>query len=468
MPPRRDQLSWQTTLVLLVAVYGASTVAVTFAPEHGAVAAWWPGAGLSVVLVAFTPRRHWAPVVAAILVSCTLANLTGGRDLDVASVFAAGDAAEALLAGAMLRRGDRPPGLSSFEDLGRVAIAALVGALAMAAVAPIAADLLPEGDAWKTMRTVYTSHVTSTLVIVPAALAAMNRTSWRLSSETAVQAATLAAVTAVVFAPGQALALSILPLPVLAWAALRLDLRVVTWEVVGFAVLVTYLSSLGGGPMGADFENGEIGASAMATLVQAYLLCTASVATPLALATDLRHRLLERLTASELLFRRNFTESMVGMVLLRNGRDSLLEIVDVNDAAARIIGGPGSPIGRGLDEVLDTREPVGLIAAQMLTGTPDGWRAQTGLRDRRGARVNVALSLLTTDPEPTYSAQLQDVTAEYDARRQLEAAEKLTGATLDTTAALILVTDLHGTIVRVNQAATDLTGYGPDELVGRP
>ncbi|CAI9407164.1 ATP-binding protein [Nocardioides sp. T2.26MG-1] len=465
MSPRRDQLSWPVLLALLAAVYGASTVAVTFAPEHGAVAAWWPGAGLAVVLVAFTPRRHWAPLIVAITVVCTLANLTGGRDLDVSAVFGAGDAAEALLAGALLRRGDRPPQLSSFEDLGRVAVAALIGALAIAVIAPLAVGVLAEGSVWRTARTVYTSHATSTLVIVPAALAAMNRTRSRLTGEAVAQAATLVAVTAVVFAPGQTLALSILPLPLLAWAALRLDLRTVTWEVVGFAVVVTYLSSLGGGPLGSDFESGDIGASAMATLVQAYLLCTAVVATPLALAMDLRHRLLERLTASERLFRRNFTESMIGMVLLRTGR-SPLEIVDVNDAAARIIGGARTPIGRSLSEVLDTTEPLDLIATQMLGGNTDGWRAQTGLRDRPGARVNIAVSLLTTDPEPTYSAQLLDVTTEYDARRQLEAAEKLTVAALDTTAAMILVTDLAGVVVRVNRATTTVTGFAEDDLVG--
>lgn len=465
MPPSRDQLSWPVALALLAAVYVASAVAVTFAPEHGAVAAWWPAAGLSIALVTLMPRRRWPLVVTAILVACALANLSGGRDLDVAVVFGVGDAAEALLAGALLRRGDRPPVLASFEDLGRIIVAALVGAVAIAAVAPLVAGSIEVGGVWSIARTVYTSHVTSALVILPAALASRHRSRGRTTWETPVQATTLLAVTALVFAPGQNLALTILPLPVLAWAALRLDLRTVTWEVTAFAALVTYLSSLGGGPLGADLEAGEIGRSAMATLVQAYLLCTAVVATPLALAMEMRHRLLGQLTVSERLFRRNFTESLVGMALVRRGETDL-EIVDVNDAAARVIGGSRSPIGRGLAEVLDTTEPLGLVAAQMLAGGLEGWRTQTGLRERRGTRVNVALSLLTTDPEPTFAAQLQDVTAEYDARRRLEAAEKLNAATLDTAAAMILVTDLDGVVVRVNGATTALTGFDEHDLVG--
>jgi len=46
--------------------------------------------------------------------------------------------------------------------------------------------------------------------------------------------------------------------------------------------------------------------------------------------------------------------------------------------------------------------------------------------------------------------------------------QQLTSATLDTTAALILVTDMSGTVIRVNHATTSLTGYSEPELVGRP
>ena len=56
--------------------------------------------------------------------------------------------------------------------------------------------------------------------------------------------------------------------------------------------------------------------------------------------------------------------------------------------------------------------------------------------------------------QPVFAAQLLDVTAEHNARARIEAAEKLTSATLDTTPCIILVTDLEGTVIRVNAAAT--------------
>ena len=76
--------------------------------------------------------------------------------------------------------------------------------------------------------------------------------------------------------------------------------------------------------------------------------------------------------------------------------------------------------------------------------------------------------MLTSGPQPVFAAQLLDVTAEHNARARIEAAEKLTSATLDTTPCIILVTDLEGTVIRVNAAATRLTGFTEDELVGQP
>ncbi len=161
-------------------------------------------------------------------------------------------------------------------------------------------------------------------------------------------------------------------------AALRLGLRTVTWEVAAFAALVTYLSSLGGGPLGADFESGEIGVTAMATLVQAYLLCSAIVATPLALAMEMRLRLLARLTTSERLFRRNFTESMMGMALLRNGSGSL-EIVDVNDAP------PPRHRGSPIADRADARRDPGHLRAARRGRSTDARRRPRGLGARRRA-----------------------------------------------------------------------------------
>ena len=283
-----------------------------------------------------------------------------------------------------------------------------------------------------------------------------------------VQVLTLVVVTGLVFAPTQTLPVTFLPLPVLVWAALRFDVRTVVWQLAGLSVVTTYLTAHGYGPFGTNLAIGRIDAMAAGMLTQGYLLCAGLMSLPLAIAAEQRGRLIDRIRASERLFRRNFTESLVGMLLLRR-EGARLEIVDLNDTAARLVGSEQADlVGSSLGDLLDTPERLDLVAERMLAGNLEGWKAQTGLRDREGARVNVALSLLARDPHPMFAAQLLDVTAEYDARRRLEQAEKLTSATLDTTVCIILVTDLDGTIVRVNSATTGLTGYAEDELLGRP
>jgi PAS domain S-box-containing protein len=51
--------------------------------------------------------------------------------------------------------------------------------------------------------------------------------------------------------------------------------------------------------------------------------------------------------------------------------------------------------------------------------------------------------------------------------QRISSSEKLTSATLDTTAAMIMVTDLYGEVVRVNGATLALTGFDEADLVGK-
>jgi signal transduction histidine kinase len=121
-------------------------------------------------------------------------------------------------------------------------------------------------------------------------------------------------------------------------------------------------------------------------------------------------------TSSELLFRRNFTESLVGMALLHGGEgDRLFEITDLNDAAVELLGADGSQVGRDLAEVLDTEEPLDEIAVRMLAGELDSWKTQTGVHGRPGTHLHASVSLLTREPEAIFSAQLEDVTQEHAA-----------------------------------------------------
>jgi PAS domain S-box-containing protein len=440
------------------------------------VATWWPAAGLAVALVALAPRRWWPALAVGIVVFSGLANVTGGRDVPVSVLFGVSNAAEAVVAAAVLRRDGRDrPRLESLEDFVGLVVAALLGGATIATGAALTVVATDGGSFWESWRSVLASHAASTLVLVPVALAARSVVGPAPATvrparhtEAALQALALVVVCGLVFSPGQSLPVTFIPLPFLVWAALRLDLRTVTWQLAAVSVAVTFLTAHGNGPFGASMSSGALDAVTAGLLTQLYLVCAAVMSLPLAIAAEQRGRLLHRTVASESLFRRNFTESLVGMLLLRC-EDGDLRIVETNDTAARLLGSDQAALtGCSLAQVLDTAEPLDAVVARMLDGELDGWKAQTGLRGHGRARVNVALALITADPEPMFSVQLQDVTAEYDALRRAQAAEKLTSATLDTTACIILVTDLAGTIVRVNAATTRLTGFREDELLGRP
>ena len=236
------------------------------------------------------------------------------------------------------------------------------------------------------------------------------------------------------FAPDQSLPLAFAPLPLLVWAALRFDVRVVAWELLVTSVICTALTARGYGPFAAAIDHGGTSPAAAAAMVQVWIFSAALMWLPLTIAVEQRRQLLAQVTAREQLFRRNFTESLVGMLLLRR-RGDRLEIVDANDAALRLLGGTGPLVGRYLDRVLDDPDAVRRRTQDMLLGELDGWSAQIGVAQQPGVRLNVAISMISGGPDPAFAAQLLDVTPEARARARIEAAEKLTNTTIDTTAA---------------------------------
>lgn len=456
-------------LVTLVAIYLAGIGAVNFAPGDGAVASWWPAAGLSVALLAMAPRSWWPVLAVGVLVFSGAANVTGGREIGIALLFGIANAAEAVVAATILRRGPGDtPRLASLDDFLRLVAASLVGAVVIASGAALTVFAFDEGTFVASWASVFASHAASTLVIVPVALAAQHTGSIRRRGELLLQTVTLTLVTVFVFTPDQSLPLAFAPLPLLVWSALRFDTRVVTWQLLAISVLGTLLTAHGLGPFGAAVPAGDLSATLAGTMVQIWLLSAAVMSLPLVVAIQQRRGLLVQVSAREELFRRNFTESLTGMLLLRPHGDRL-EITDANDAALRLLGRSGRPlVGRFLDRVLSNPQSVRRSLQPVVSGELAGWHTETGLANRPGARVNVAVSLLGGDTDPVFSAQLLDVTAEHEARTRIEAAESLTSATLDTTACIILVTDMDGTVLRANAATTTLTGFTEDQLLGQP
>jgi PAS domain S-box-containing protein len=478
--PRR---SWALSFALLLGAYAAGVGAVLFAPDGSPVATFWPASAFTVPVLAFAPRRHWAVLMPAVLLVSVATNLTGGRPVDVSLGFGVANTAEAVVAALILTAGlKRAPRLATQEDVLRLLATAAAGALIIGLIAAAVVDVAGTGTFLVTLRTTAASHAAALVTLLPVALL-FGQPFGRWSAEHSAQLMVLVALTLLIFAPSGTLIIALPPLVALTWGALRLGIRVVSLELAGFALIVSLLNAEGRGPFAIATSGGSTDVLAAGAATQLFLLCAAVITLPLAVAAVQSSVLLERVRADELIFRRNFTESLVGMVFLaveevptgisEEGETEFgldLRIVDLNDTAVQILGGSRNQlIEASLLDLVELDEDFDEALEGTLAGERDGWQAEVPLIGSRAGHVTLALSRLSEgSDEPLLAAQLLDVTSEHEARRSLEIAERLTSTTLDTAACIIMVTGLDGTVLRVNKATSEITGYPASHLIGRP
>jgi diguanylate cyclase (GGDEF)-like protein/PAS domain S-box-containing protein len=406
-------------------VFGLGLAAVALAPSGSSVAAWWPAAGLAVAVTALAPRRlRWVTVLTVVLASA-LANVAGGRPPAVSTAFGLSNAAEAAVAAWWLtRHRTGRPGLATMDDLWRLVSAAALGAATIGAGAALTVRLLLGGSFLDTLVHVVASHGAAVLVVVPMALVPITRSTAR-RPEVMLQWGAVLTVTALVFSPGQDLALAFVPMTLLVWGGLRLGLRAMTVQLLAVAVLVTVLTRDSGGPFAVRTGGAVPDAATTAWLIQVYLIVLALVLLPLALAVAQRRDALERVSASEELFRTGFNEALLGMLLLRRTPRGLT-IVKVNSVGAAILSGtPDTLVDTPWCDRLDepSREAVHRALAAIESGATAGWHGEGSIVTPQGERwVEIALSPLADDRDaPMFTAQMIDVTARREAERRLAA-----------------------------------------------
>ncbi|WP_250444131.1 bifunctional diguanylate cyclase/phosphodiesterase, partial [Actinotalea sp. C106] len=368
------------------------------------------------------------------------ANAVAGRDWPVATGFGLSNAAEAWVVAAWLLRGRARPRLMTLEDVFRLLAGTLLGGLVMGLGAAATVAILADGDPWITARTVMASHGAAILVTVPLGLRVLTPRAAGSRAEGLAQWVALLGVSALIFRPDQALPVAFLTMPFLVWGALRLGTRTVTLQLVVLALLVSALNRFGGGPFAWNLGSGS---TVTASLVQAYLVVSALVVLPLAVSVAQRRAVLQRVEASERLFREGFSEALLGMLLLRrtsedgrlpsvaatSGRPHAtdgLEVVELNAVSARILGGTEPElVGESWTARLEAgdRTVVADAVREMHTGNLPGWHGEVALGVETSTRwVEVALSPLTdASGEGMFVGQMVDVTARRAAEERLTA-----------------------------------------------
>ena len=471
MSPLADRpLGWAPSFALVAGVVAATAVAVHFAPDGQAVATFWPAAGLGLILLALNPIRRWLLLAPLLALATVAGDVLAERGLRLAIGHGVVEAIALVIAALLVTHGGRArPRLTDQEDFVRLFGAAVVSGGVLVLSGASASWLVTLDPLELSVATAFAAHVAAVLLLFP--LAVVTESPWTgRKVELYLQILLLAATSVLTFVPGASSMLTFAPVLFLAWAALRFDLRVACAELVLLGIFVTAQTVAGTGPFGDAVDSDRVSALTGGAITQGYLACAALLVLPLGIAVQRNTLLLDRITADGKLFRRNFTESLVGMAFLEpdeTGRD--LVIVDLNVTALGILGGREEALlGMRVSDVIDVGPDYQAALPMLISGSIDGWRVEGPLIYSRSGQVTLQISSLgESGDEPFFAAQLLDVTAEYDARHGLEAAQTLTNATLDTTNCIIMVTNLEGIVVRVNQATSVITGYREDELLGR-
>ncbi|WP_036563960.1 PAS domain S-box protein [Nocardioides halotolerans] len=463
-------LGWAPTYALLAGVVAAGAVAVRLAPDGQAIATFWPSAGLGLIVLSLNPVRRWTALGPLLALATFSGDVLGGRGLRLAGAHAVAEAIAMVVAALLVTHaGRRRPRLADQEDFVRLLAAAVMSGGLLALGGASASRLVTLEPLGVSLATTFAVHVAAVLLLFPLAVVTEHHWTGR-RLELLLQMLLLTAAAVPTFVPGASSTLTFAPVLFLTWAALRFDLRVACAELVLLGILVTSQTAAGIGPFGDAVDSDRVSALIGGALTQGYLASAALLVVPLGLAVQRNTMLLDRITADGKLFRRNFTESLVGMAFLEpdeTRRD--LVIVDLNETALGILGGREEALlGLRLSELMDVGPDYHEALPQLIDGSLDGWRVEGPLTFARSGQVTLQISSLGENgDEPFFAAQLLDVTAEYDARHGLEAAQTLTNATLDTTNCIIMVTNVEGIVVRVNQATSVITGYREDELLGR-
>ena len=299
LDPRR---SWALSLALLLGAYAAGVGAVLFAPESSPVATFWPAAAFCTAALALAAPKQWFVLVPLTFVVGVATNITGDRSTGVSLGFGLANTTEAVVAGLILTDGlRRRARLLGQDDVLRLLAAAAAGAAIIGAMAGVVVQLAGTGDFLASLRTTAASHAAAQVTLLPVALAVMGQPRRPVSRELVAQVLVMGALSGLIFWPDNTLIIALPPLVALTWAALRLGIRLLTWELAGFAVMVSLLTADGRGPFATAVADSTRDAMAAGAAAQLYLLCTAIITLPLAVASLQSQTLLDRVRADELL-----------------------------------------------------------------------------------------------------------------------------------------------------------------------
>ena len=291
--------SYAAQVGVLAALYFAvAKLSLLLAIPPGYATAVWPPSGLAVAAVLLAGNRMWPGV----WLGAALANLTVQASVVGALLIGTGNALEALVGAALIRRLiGVPRGFESGEDVFKfVAVAALASTVAatigVSAIAVTGATSLTDFAAnWWTW---WQGDVTGIIVFAPVILFWTARPSRALSTSKKIETTAFALVLAiagyVVFGSGMTSlgfspALLLLTFPLIIWAALRFEQLEVAAAITALCAIAVVYTIVGRGP----FVSASVNASLL--LLLAFVSIVAVTGFVLSAVVGERRRAMEAL-----------------------------------------------------------------------------------------------------------------------------------------------------------------------------
>lgn len=285
----------------------AADVLVTWlalALDVGGVSALWPSAGILLAAFLRVPRRQWPWVIAGVLVAHPLPNVWLGRTYALSVGYAVADLVGVLIPAFVITqvRGGTSRRFTARQSLALSAPMLVAGTAVGAAVATALWGLARPG-AGRFFLLWWLSTAVGALVMTPLALAAVDgRLAYRRSTramrlEAMLLLASIVLLSSWLFRSDTmaAVALLLLPYPLLLWLAIRTVPEAAAAGAGLVAVLAIVGTMQGMGPLvhlAPDVET-------RALWLQAYLLVTVAMTLLTALVSVERHEAVRRLAESE-------------------------------------------------------------------------------------------------------------------------------------------------------------------------
>jgi len=394
-------------------VFLTSWLVLLTKPAGAVMPTWWPAAGIAVGMASRLPRRRGWAFAAAVGVVVLVTELTMQQPLARSVAVAVGGVLETVVAAMILRsRKDRSPRLYTRVDLRRLVLAALLGATAFDVV--LVTSELFVGDpaaALTHLASAGPRHAASILLIAPLFVRMPGDEKLELSPDTTFHVSITLGTAALVFLTHQHLPVSFLPIVPLVWGSFLVSARWLSLEILGVAMIASYGSLHNTGPFAFDLLGSALGSA----LLQFFEISTVAIVMMLALTVFRERESSAQLGDSELLYRRNFENSLSG-TLIAVREESCWRVRSHNRAASVLL----PQLIQGVDQLCTL---LGRSAAQAIADTATestDTELTVSLEDGRHFHVSVAPLDLGSDEE-CYAIELLDITDSLRAKQLMQA-----------------------------------------------